>query len=144
MLRASVEARNGTVDLSAVSVGARDDAVGVRHAAPLTAFAEAAVRFDAAALATARNALRAASGAAALVDAAAVIGNFERMTRIADGTGIPLERASTLASSDFRGALGLETYPSAANTPRAGFFARLLAPLWLAAAKRMLQRMFAR
>ena len=37
-------------------------------------------------------------GVAAMVDAAAVASNFERMVRIADGTGIPLgDRLESLA-----------------------------------------------
>src|SRR5262249_1762369 len=128
MLRASIEAKRGEVDLSAVTEGADDDSVGVAHAAQLSAFAEAALRGDGATLARARDALRAAAGAAALVDAAAVIGNFERMTRIADATGIPLDAPSVLASADFRARLGLERYPSAQNTPRANVIARLLTP----------------
>ncbi len=39
-------------------------------------------------LAEARERLRNALGEAALIEAAAVVGNFERMTRIADGAGI--------------------------------------------------------
>ena len=99
MLRASVEASDREVDLRAISDGARDDSVGVAHAAELTGFAEAAVRGDTAAIAAARHTLRAKAGSAALVDAAAVIGNFERMTRIADATGIPLDAPSALASN---------------------------------------------
>ena len=144
MLRASVEAEQGEVDLRAITDGARDDSVGVAHAAELTSFAEACVRNDASALVTARDALRAKAGAAALVDAAGVIANFERMTRIADATGIPLDAPSALASSDFRGRLKLERFASAQNTPRAGIVQRLLAPLLAPAAKKMLARLLMR
>jgi hypothetical protein len=144
MLRASVEARNGEVDLRAISEGAQGDSVGVAHAAELTAFAEAAVRGDAAALASARDALRAKAGSAALVDAAGVIGNFERMTRIADATGIPLDGAAQLASQDFRAALGLEAYASARNTRPAALWRRALAPLLAPAAKQAMARFMRR
>jgi hypothetical protein len=143
MLRASVEAKNGEVDLRAITEGARDDSVGVAYAAELTAFAEACIRGDASALVLARDALRAKAGAAALVDAAGVIGNFERMTRIADATGIPLDAPSALASSDFR-SRQLERFASAQNTPRAGIVQRLIAPLFAPAAKRMLARLLTR
>ena len=38
--------------------------------------------------------------------AAGVIGNFERMVRIADGTGIPLDRIVDAMTSDFRAEFG--------------------------------------
>jgi hypothetical protein len=41
-------------------------------------------------IATTRGAVVEAMGVEAMVDAAAVAANFERMVRIADGTGIPL------------------------------------------------------
>jgi hypothetical protein len=144
MLRASVEAKQGEVDLRAISEGARDDSVGVAHAAELTAFAEAAVRGDPAALSTTRDALRARAGSAALVDAAGVVGNFERMTRIADATGIPLDGAVGLASADFRGALGLDAYPSANNTPPAPLWRRALGPVLMPAAKKAMARFMRR
>ncbi len=140
MLRASVEAKQGEVDLRAISEGAKDDSVGVAHAAELTAFAGAALASDVGALAAARDALRAKAGSAALVDAAGVIGNFERMTRIADATGIPLDGASALASEDFRAALGLEAYASASNTSPAPLWRRALAPLLAPAAKKAMAR----
>ena len=144
MLRASVEANHGEVDLRAISEGAKDDSVGVAHAAELTAFAEVAVSGEASALTAARDALRAKAGSAALVDAAGVIGNFERMTRIADATGIPLDAAPQLASYDFREALGLDQYASARNTPALPAWRRALAPLLAPAAKRVMARFLRR
>lgn len=144
MLRASVQANQGEVDLRAISEGARGDSVGVAHAADLTRFAEAALGRDAAALAAARDALRAKAGSAALVDAAGVIGNFERMTRIADATGIPLDGATALASSDFRHALGLDAYASAGNTSPDPWWRRALAPLLAPAAKKAMARFMRR
>ena len=129
MLRASVEAKQRQVDLRAITEGARDDTVGVVHAAELSALAEAAVRGDPRAIERARSALRAKAGSAAVVDAAGVIGNFERMTRIADGTGIPLDAPVQLASEDFRGELGLSGLASAGNTPAPPAWRRLLAPV---------------
>ena len=37
-----------------------------------------------------------------------MLGNFERMVRIADGTGIPLDGPVVAASNDFREELGLD------------------------------------
>ena len=73
----------------------------------LVAFAEAIVRGDEA-LAATRAAVIAALGPAAMVDAAGVASNFERMVRIADSTGIELGAFLEEASAEVRGALGLE------------------------------------
>ena len=81
-------------------------------------FADAAVG-RAPNLAQAREALRAAMGADAVVDCAAVVANFQRMVRIADGCGIPLDPPTIGASADFRESLGVHAYTSAANTPGA-------------------------
>lgn len=50
-------------------------------------FATAATELDSIALVKARNALIASAGVAITVDTAAVIANFEMMTRLADSTG---------------------------------------------------------
>ena len=50
---------------------------------------------------------------AALVDAAGVIGNFQKMTRIADSTGIPVDSAAAAMSADIREELGLDEFSSA-------------------------------
>ena len=61
------------------------------HADVLMAYADAAVRRDAD-LAERRAAVESALGAEAVVDAAATVANYQRMVRIADGCGIPLDR----------------------------------------------------
>ena len=63
-------------------------------------------------LVAARAALLAAVGEAATVDAAAVVANFEMMTRIADGTGakFPADAADRLARID--DALGIAGFTS--------------------------------
>ena len=57
---------------------------------------------------------------AGLVDAAAVIGNFQRMVRIADGTGIPLDRPVSVVSAKLRDELGINKFESANRTPKVG------------------------
>ena len=79
-----------TVDLSAITEAGRTS--GVPHGDALVSFAEAVVSRDRDRIARSRDALIAAMGVGAMVDAAAVAANFERMVRIADGTGIPLGR----------------------------------------------------
>ncbi|MEQ1700721.1 MAG: hypothetical protein ABMA25_11455 [Ilumatobacteraceae bacterium] len=89
-------------DLAAIAEGDGDG--GLPFGAELVAFAEAAGGFDDAALAVARAALSAAAGEAFMIDAAAVIANFEMMTRVADGTGarFPAESATHRAAIDAR------------------------------------------
>ena len=84
--------------------------VGVPHARELLAFADAALAFDAATMAWPRAAALAAVGEAALVDAAAVIGAFNGIVRIADAMGIPLEEAKAADSADWRASLGIDRY----------------------------------
>jgi len=112
MLRASIEYSGADADLKGISEGAKAGDAGIAHGELLTTFADAAVKGDAAELATARDALRQAAGSEVLVDAAGVVGNFERMVRIADGTGIPLDGIVTALSGDFREELGFEGFQS--------------------------------
>jgi hypothetical protein len=114
------------VDETAVTDDAAATASGIAHAPELLAFAEAAVRGSDAALADARATLHDRVGAAGLVDAAAVVGNFERMVRIADATGIPLDAPVTALTTDIREALGIDRFGSAVNTPAVGLVGGLL------------------
>ena len=61
--------------------------VAARLSAELTAFVRAVVGLDEEATGEARAALVTAAGPELLVEAAAVLANFEMMTRVADGTG---------------------------------------------------------
>lgn len=135
MLRASVEYNGTEADLRAITEGSKSGDSGVAHGAELTAFAEAAVKRDEAALATARDTLRSVAGSAAVVDAAGVIGNFQRMVRIADGAGIALDTSVVMLSSDFCEELGLDDFESAGRTGQLGGIQRTLAPLLRGAAK---------
>ncbi len=84
-------------------------------------------------LARVREEIVDAMDATALVDAAAVIGNFQRMVRIADGTGIPLDKPVAMISADVREELRLNEFGSADLTPAPGplgrFMGRHLRPL---------------
>ena len=101
--------QNRDYDLNAVTGAARDDG-GVRHGRLVVAFAEAVIGEDEAALTDARAALSGATGPAGLVDAAAVVGLFNAIDRVADATGIPLEAEKAAASADFRTALGVDRF----------------------------------
>jgi hypothetical protein len=48
-----------------------------------------------------------------LVDASAVVANFEMMTRLADGTGARLRPEQIVATVEFRKELGVDAFPSA-------------------------------
>ena len=84
-------------------------AFGETPEAALQAVAEAKVAW----LEAARAALADRLGEAAMVDAASVIGNFQRMVRIADSTGIPVDGFFAEANADVREQLSLNELPSA-------------------------------
>jgi len=129
----SGELEGARYDLHAVTAGNAAASVGVPHERELVALAEAVVRGGETELAEARRAARAALGPEAFVAAAAVAGNFERMVRIADATGIPLDAPLDAISADMRAELGIDAFGSAANTPRVSaprrLLGRALAPL---------------
>jgi hypothetical protein len=83
---------------------------GVTAAADLMAFAGAAVRRDDEVVLRSRASVLAVLGAPAMLDAAAVVGGFDGITRIADATGIPLEPAKAEQTADFRTALGIDRF----------------------------------
>ena len=76
----------------------------------MLSFADAALGGDPVALDAARSVLVGVVGAAGMVDAAAVIGGFDGITRIADATGIPVEPAKAEGAADFVSALGIGRY----------------------------------
>lgn len=127
LLRASGETRGERYDLHAVT----DEAVesGVPHGELLTAFAEASVQGSPEELTAARDALERAMGPEAVVDAAGVAANFQRMVRIADATGIPLDKPVAVFSVDMREELGIDAFGAAANTPKPGAVLRALGRL---------------
>lgn len=111
MLRASSQTIDAEVELRSVVDGNSIDS-GVPGGALLIDFVEAALTEETK-LSAARNELEAALGSEALVDAAGVIGNFQRMVRIADGTGIPLDARSVESSESMRKTLHLNEFESA-------------------------------
>jgi hypothetical protein len=100
--------------VASVLEGAAADA-RVPHAAELLEFGEAVLGPDVARQARARVALRAALGAAGLVDAAAIVASFNAVVKLADGTGIPLEDFKAEATRDLRAELGLERFNRGAS-----------------------------
>ena len=76
-------------------------------------FAEAMASDDEDALVRSRQRILEELGPEMLVDAAAVVSNFERMVRIADSTGIPLDSFLDEKTADIREDLHLVRFASA-------------------------------
>jgi hypothetical protein len=89
---------------------------GVEHGARLVAFTEAVMGDDDRALTRARADLQGVLPPPAFTDVCAVIGMFNVVDRIADAIGIPLDEPLAAMSGEVRGALGLERFPSSANS----------------------------
>lgn len=98
--------------------GIVDDATstGVPHGAELVAFASTVLGNDAAELDRAREALNSAAGAEAVTAAALTAAMFSMVDRAANGIGIWVEPMVLEPSAGFREALGINRFPSAANT----------------------------
>ncbi len=138
MLSLSADLSQANVNLNMVNGDETATAGDVAHAAALMKFAEAIALRDEDKLVQARDALAAEAGAAVVVDAAAVAGNFQRMVRIADSTGIPLDTRSAALSAGVRRQLNLGRFASAANTPKDGLKVRLLSVIARPLARRLL------
>ena len=115
-LRASIEATGGEVDYSGLADASTAETSRVRGAGALVGLVEGTLSGGAIEIAKARDRVRDELGSGALVDAAAIIGNFERMVRIADGTGIPLDAPINVATESIRADLGIDRFESAAHT----------------------------
>lgn len=127
LLRASGETQGQRYDLHAVTDEKATS--GVPHGEVLTSFAEAAVQGNAQELRAARDTLEREMGREAVVDASGVVANFQRMVRIADATGIPLDKPIAVFSVDMREELGVNDFGAAANTPRVGVVLRTVGRL---------------
>lgn len=73
-------------------------------------FAEAVLGQDDAQLDRLRMDLQQVLGSDALVDAAGVICNFNAIDRVADATGIPLDKERVGMTADFRAELGIDAF----------------------------------
>ena len=116
MLRVSAQATATDVDLQAINGDAESASVGIEFGLELMRFAEAVATGSADALRSARRDLNDAAGDAVLVDAAGVAANFQRMVRIADATGIPVDDMTTDLGRDVRRELGIARFASARNS----------------------------
>jgi len=129
LLRVSSEMAGRAADPMAVTDAGAGVESGVEHGEALLAFAEAVVQGEDDEIERTRTALIAAVGGEGFVDAAAVVGNFQRMVRIADGTGIPLDAPLNAMTANLQADLGLNEFASASNTPELAALPRALATL---------------
>lgn len=112
MLRASANAVGQPVDVVA-AVNGDDVEQAVPHGPLLVAFVDAANGGDAHAQERARAALATAATTAAVGEAAAVLANFEMMTRVADSTGARLPADRLISTQHERERLGVDGFASA-------------------------------
>ena len=120
VLRVSIiEATGEEIGLDGMTDPACTEIKGIPHSEVLMKFTNAFMSNDKPALAAARDTLVNEMGAAAMIDAAAVASNQQRMVRIADGTGIPLESMGDemdAMAEEMSEQLGINEYVSAANS----------------------------
>lgn len=126
------------MNLEAITKGAGDEVTGVAFGAELIAYADAVVARSTDVPET-RDAVHKSMGDAGVVDAAAVIANFQRMVRIADGTGIAIDGPLDVLSADIRHEIGINDFPSAEGRGRNGTLRRLAAPLMRLAMARFMR-----
>jgi hypothetical protein len=115
LLRESGKARNETYDLRAVTDPTVDS--GLENGDILQTFATTVCgAADSETLSAAREAIVSRMGSGALVQAAAIVANFSKNDRVANATGIPLEKMFVRDSEAFREDLGINAFRSAKNT----------------------------
>jgi hypothetical protein len=113
MLSWSMREKGEKLDFGSVLSDADNIDDRVPHGKTLARFAEAVLQGSDDELAQARDATIAAVGNDGFVDAAGVVGTFERMTRLADCTGVPLDDLILDGSEDIREGLGVNDFTGA-------------------------------
>jgi len=120
MLRASALTNKTDIDIQCVNGDAQSADKNIPFGPLLLAFAEAIANRNASGITQTREALELAAGSQVVVEAAAVAANFQRMVRIADSIGIPVDNMTTELGQGVRSELGLEKFASAQNTLASG------------------------
>ena len=124
MLRESATYTGTSVNLDGITAPACTRIDDVPHSEALIRFCDAFLGYDTEAFTAARDALAAAMGIPAMVDAAGIVSNFQRMDRIADSTGIPSDGPMAVMQQEFVDQLGLDKFVSAGNTPEMSWLKR--------------------
>lgn len=126
MLRESIEYAGDSIDLEGLADPECTQIEGIPHSGALLRFTNAFMGNDTELLAETRATLAKEMSPEALVDAAGVASNFQRMVRIADTTGIPSDDLMLVLQEDLCEKLGLNEYVSAVNTKALSWFKRLV------------------
>ncbi len=126
MLRESVKLTGGSIDFDGLTDPACTEIKGIPDSQELLQFTNACMGVDGFELDRARQALSDKMGSAAMIDAAGVVSNFQRMVRIADATGIPSDGPLQVMSEDLCEQLGINRYVSAANSTPPSLFQKLM------------------
>lgn len=113
MLRASAMTNDTVVNIQAVNGAVSGADIGVQFGAELLYFAESVAAHDDDGLQQARARLLEVAGPTVLVDAAGVAANFQRMVRVADSMGIPVDDMQTELGQQVREELDLFRFASA-------------------------------
>ncbi len=109
LLRGSSQQAGLDTDLGVVT-GRREGDGGVPDGDVLIAVAEALPRGDWHAVARCRDAVAERLGPQSAVDAIAIAAMFNGITRVADGTGIPLDPSTQTLTGDMRAATGIDAF----------------------------------
>lgn len=99
---------DSTAGLDVVTSGKSDEANAIPNEQALVSFTEALLSDTD--MGPTRDALRNEIGEAGVVDAAAVVAQFDAITRVADGAGISLDSGMVNATTDMRAELGIDAF----------------------------------
>jgi hypothetical protein len=141
MLSLSADFSDTTVDLSLINGETADAGGGILYGNELMKFSEALARRDDNALQTTRDDLLNVANPEVLVDAAAVAANFQRMVRIADSVGIPLDERNMGMTASVRSELNLGRFGSAQNSRATTWLDRIKGRVMRLLFKRFVERM---
>lgn len=114
VLRESGRLQNKVFNIEAIMQPTLE--VGVEGGGELLAFADAILSADRNELDRARLALADVLGKATVASASIIAADFSKNDRIANGLGIPIEPMELKPTADFREALGINQFRSAANS----------------------------
>ena len=116
MLRGSASVSGVQVDIQGINGHTGAAGIGIKFGGDLMLFAEAIASRNTQLLKISRENLITAAGPKVVVEAAAVAANFQRMVRIADSIGIPIDETSFKAGNSVREDLNLSKFASAKHT----------------------------
>ena len=118
LLGRSGEAHGAQYDLGAVT--SSEGMAGVEHDSWLRALTETTINNDWLGMGPIRNTATIAMGAQQVVDVLIVASAFNGITRLADATGIPLDRTTEEQTRAMRAETGIDAYDYARKSFRYG------------------------